>query len=149
MGIFLRMERLRGESSAPGYEGWVECDSLQWGFGRAISTQNDKGERAASDLSVSEITLTQKMDACSPALLTLAQVEHGDYAEIQLTEERDGRQEAYMIYRLKEVMISQYSAVTDGGRARESVSLNYTQIDMEYRSDKSGCPSTEASCTLS
>jgi type VI secretion system secreted protein Hcp len=63
MAIYMQFEGIDGGVTAEGHDGWIEMDSLQWGVGRGISMAvGATGKREASTPSVSEISMTKRMD---------------------------------------------------------------------------------------
>ena len=69
MAIYLHVEGLEGDVTAAGHEGWIECESFQWGVGRGITTPTGSSqERESTAPSVSEVTVVKNMDKCTPKL---------------------------------------------------------------------------------
>jgi type VI secretion system secreted protein Hcp len=129
---------IKGESLAEGHkgtDGWMEVNSVQWGCGRAISTPvGASSKREASSPSISEITLTKLMDSTSPKLAKEALVGKAvDLATIELVETGEGQLETYLTLELTNCMVSGYSYSSGGGRPSESLTLNFTKINMTYQ----------------
>ena len=128
---------IKGESLAEGHkgsDGWIEVGSVQWGCGRAISTPvGGSGKREASSPSVSEITLTKLMDSTSAKLAKEALVGKAVTANIELVETGENKLETYLTINLTNAMISGYSFSSGGGRPSESLTLNFTKIEMIYQ----------------
>lgn len=128
---------IKGESLAEGHkgtDGWIEIGSVQWGCGRAISTPvGGSGKREASAPSVSEITVTKMMDSTSPKLCQEALVGKAVAAEIHLVETGEGQLETFLTVKLTNCMVSGYSFSSGGGRPSESLTLNFTKIEVVYQ----------------
>ena len=132
MAIYLKVEGLNGEVSAAGHEKWIECNSLQWGVGRAITTRVGGGaDREASQPSISEVTVSKLMDKATPNLFYEACIGKGKKVEIHLCKTED-QLANYMTYELTNAMISGYSMSSGGDRPSESLSFNFTKIVMKY-----------------
>jgi type VI secretion system secreted protein Hcp len=132
MAIYLHVEGLEGDVTAAGHEGWIECESFQWGVGRGITTPTGSSqERESTAPSVSEVTILKNMDKCTPKLFEQSCVGTSKLVKIDLVQ--TGEQlETYMAYELTDSLISGYSVNTSGDRPSESVSFNFTKIEMKY-----------------
>jgi len=123
---------IEGDVTATNFENWIEIDSFQWGVGRAVgSAQGSGGNREASNPSVSEVTFTKEQDQASGPLLKEAFNGAGQ-AVVTITFVRTGSPAVeYLSYILTNVMLSSYSAASSGDRPVESISLNFTQIEID------------------
>jgi type VI secretion system secreted protein Hcp len=132
MAIYLHMDGLEGDVTAAGHEGWIECESLQWGVGRSISTPTGSSqERESSAPSISEVSIVKNMDKCTPKLFEQACVGTSKLVKIDLVQ--TGEQlDTYMSYELENSLISGYSVASGGEKPSESVSLNFTKLVMKY-----------------
>jgi type VI secretion system secreted protein Hcp len=137
MAAYLKYGEIKGESLAEGHkgsDGWIEVGSVQWGCGRAISTPvGASAKREASSPSISEITLTKLMDSTSPKLCKEALVGKAVTATIELVETGENKLETYLTVTLTNAMISGYSFSSGGGRPSESLTLNFTKIEIVYQ----------------
>jgi len=132
MAIYLHVEGLEGDVTAAGHEGWIECLSMQWGIGRAISTPTGSSqERESSAPSVSEVSIAKNMDKCTPKLFEQACVGTSKLVKIDLVQTGD-QLDTYMSYELENSLISGYSVSTGGDRPSENVSFNFTKLVMKY-----------------
>jgi len=140
MAIFLEIEDIDGSVTATGHEGWIEVDSLQWGVGRAIASGvGTSADRESSKPSISEISISKKMDASSPLIFTEACVGISQTVTIVLCKTGQEELEVYMEYELTNCMISGYSVSSGGDRPNETISLSFTQLVMTYTpSDSEG-----------
>ena len=134
MAIYLKIDGLNGEVTAAGHEKWIECSAMQWGVGRGISTPTgSSSNRESSTPSISEVTVTKMMDCATADLFKEACVGQSKSAKIHLVQTGADKPEQYMEYDLTEVLISGYSvAAGNDGRPSESVSLNFTKVQMKY-----------------
>lgn len=132
MAIYLHIEGLEGDVTAAGHEGWIECDSLDFGVGRSITTHTGSSqERESTAPSLSDITVVKVMDKCTPKLFEQSCVGTSKLVKIDLVQ--TGEQlETYMAYTLSETLISAYSTSSGGDRPTESVAFNFTKIEMKY-----------------
>ena len=128
---------IKGESEAQGHkgtDGWMEIGSVQFGVGRAISTPvGASSKREASAPSISEITCTKLMDSTSPQLMQEALVGTAQDCEIHLVETDAEQLQTFLTIKLTNTLISGYSMSSGGGRPSESLTLNFTKIDLTYQ----------------
>ena len=135
MSIFMKIDGIDGEATEASHTKWIECNSLQFGFGRGISTpQGNAAHRETSSPSVSELTITKEMDISSYKLFasSLTEVE-GKTVKIDMC--RTGGKSGlitYANYELTNALISGYSVSSGGDRPSESLSLNFTKIKYTY-----------------
>ena len=133
MAIYIDIEGIKGDATHQNHKKWLDVDSLQWGVGRAIMTSSGSAQnREASEPSVSEVTFTKSMDSASALLFQEACAgSAGKKVTIDLvTTGNPG--DLYMQYTLHNALISGYSCSSSGDRPSESVSLNFTKIEMKY-----------------
>jgi type VI secretion system secreted protein Hcp len=126
---------IKGDVTADGYTDWIEVDSFQWGVGRGVgSAQGSSGNREASAPSVSEITVTKQQDQGTPYLLEEAF--NGTGATVTFAYLRTGSPAVlFMKYILQNVMLSGFSTSSGGDRPTESVSLNFTRIEIDVMAE--------------
>jgi type VI secretion system secreted protein Hcp len=148
MKIYLKIEGVIGASKAAGYEGWLECGSVQWGVGRGIASPMPDQPRDVSEPSVSEITVTRAGDAVSARLAELATIGKPTVAELRVMDApAKGEQDVTVaVYRIRNMLISGFSQCCGvdrygGGQVglSESISLNFDGIEVEtFAVDGSG-----------
>ncbi|NNG04041.1 MAG: type VI secretion system tube protein Hcp [Inquilinus sp.] len=133
MAIYLKLEGIDGNATHADHKKWIGVDSLQWGVGRAVSTHTGRAaNREASQPSVSEVTMSKEMDMSSPHLFNEACVGHkGKKAEIHLVS-TGSPGETYLAYTLTDALVTGYSCSSGGDRPTESISLNFTKLEMKY-----------------
>ncbi len=135
MSIFVKIDGIDGDATETKHQKWIEVQSLQFGFGRGISTpQGAAAHRETSSPSVSEVTITKNMDASSSKLFTSSLTEvQGKDVKIDMcrTGGKDGLI-VYSTYTLTNTLISGYSVSSGGDRPSESVSLNFTKMEFKY-----------------
>ena len=137
MAIYLKFGDLKGESLAEGHkgtDGWMEINSCQMGAGRGISTPvGGSSKREASAPSISEIVVTRLLDSVSTRLFSECVGGVGVDATIEFVTTNSDKLETYLTVKLTNTMISGYSFSSGGDRPSESISLNFTKIDITYQ----------------
>jgi type VI secretion system secreted protein Hcp len=133
MTMLLKLGQINGESEKEGYIKWIEINSLQFGTGRGISAASGGGSRQPSDPSVSEVVFTKPMTIDSGELFFQSITgTAGMKAEVHLINTADKKNTPYLKILLHDALISGYSVSSGGDRPTESVSLNFTKIEMQY-----------------
>ena len=133
MPIYMKFEGIEGDVTAEGHKKWIDLNSMQWGVGRGISSPTGQAaEREASAPSISEVTITKMMDKTTPLLFTQSLIGDGKKVEIHLVKTSKDKLETYMEYVLTDTMISGYSVSSGGDAPSESLSLNFTKVEMKY-----------------
>jgi len=140
--ILIKFETsIDGDSSVAEHDKWITCDSLQFGVGRAISASGGGQDRETSNPSFSEISITKSMDKASIELMMQASGGKSlGKCEIHFlqTGGTDVKGQVYLTIELGETLISSYSVSSGGERPNETISLNYTTCEMEYKVFKDG-----------
>jgi type VI secretion system secreted protein Hcp len=134
MPIYLEYDggSITGDVTATGWEKWIELSSFQFGIGRGIaSPTGGSADRESSAPSVSEITVTKDQDSSTGPLVTAALQGEGVTVKIDFVKTSSGQLAKYMEYTLTNTMISGWSTSSGGDRPTESVSLNFTKIQVD------------------
>ncbi|WP_234731690.1 Hcp family type VI secretion system effector [Acidocella facilis] len=140
MAIYIKYTNptVDGDVTTQGFDKQIEVNSFQWGVGRGVgSPTGASGNREASSPSVSEITVTKMLDNASGGLLKEA-LSSGGKAKLVISFTRtDGNGAVvYLEVTLTDTMISGYSLSSGGDRPSESVSFNFTKIEVKFTPQK-------------
>ena len=137
-----------GDVTTQGFETWTELQSFQWGVGRGVgSAMSGAMSREASVPSISEIVVSKRMDAASPALWTDSVAGMFNTAvTITFTTTSAGATEKFLSYELTDCGLSGYSISSGGDMPQENLSLNFAKIIWTLtpvKADGSGTPITQ------
>lgn len=134
MAIFMEYEGVKGDATAESHVDWITLNSCQFGVGRGISTPVGSAEnREASSVSVSEITVSKVMDIASgPLWQELVKNTNGKDVTIDFTSTAAGGDNTFMFVKLTNTLVSGMSFSSGGDRPSESVSLNFTKVEIKY-----------------
>lgn len=148
MAIFMLFGSVAGDVTTKGFETWTELQSFQWGVGRGVgSAMSGAMSREASVPSISEIVVSKRMDAASPALWTDSVAGMFNTAvTITFTTTSAGATEKFLSYELTDCGLSGYSISSGGEMPQESLSLNFAKISWTLtpvKADGSGTPITQ------
>jgi type VI secretion system secreted protein Hcp len=134
MDMFLKMDKVKGESAADGHTDEIDLLSYSWGMSQAGSMHAATGG-GVSKVNVNDIVFTHHVDAASPTLAqSCCKGTHHDSAVLTL-QKAGGDKLAYMIVTLNDVMVTQVShgSSTGDDRMSESFSLNFSKFKVSYQ----------------
>jgi type VI secretion system secreted protein Hcp len=134
MPIYMNYDSLaiKGDVTATGWENWIELNSFQFGLGRGIaSPTGGSADRESSAPSLSEITISKAQDSATGPLVTAALQGEGVTVIIDFVKTSSGQLTKYMEYKLTNTLISGWSTSSGGDRPSESISLNFTKIEID------------------
>jgi type VI secretion system secreted protein Hcp len=132
--IYMKFPGIDGEATASGHEKEIEIGSINLGIARAVTAPTGgSSTREASAPTISEISITKMMDISSTLFMMSATAGKGqDNVVISLTATDKGELFTYCKITLSNVLVSSYSVSSGGDRPSESLSLNFTKIQVDY-----------------
>ncbi|MBV9015897.1 MAG: type VI secretion system tube protein Hcp [Alphaproteobacteria bacterium] len=140
MALYMKYGSLDGACTTKGFEKWIELNSFQWGVGRAIGTgARGSLSREHSEPTISEITVTKLTDKSSPKLFEEALYGKLDTkVEIKFTTTVKNSVETFLAYELTNTGPSHYSLGSGGDMPTETLSLNFTKVQMKFTPMEAG-----------
>ena len=125
---FLQIDGIHGPSTQ--IPSAIELTSFQWGAGRGVSAPTGAAsDREGSAPSVSEIVITKTTDSTSPLLMrACANGQH--FPTVVLYVRKSGGQ-AFVQYRLTDVLVSSDRPGGGADRPTESLTLHFATIQIE------------------
>jgi type VI secretion system secreted protein Hcp len=138
---FLDLDGVTGESQDDKYKNKIHVSSFSFGVSNAGTGGINTGS-GAGKCNVQDLHLTKIMDSSSPNLF-IGCCTGKHFPTATLIVRRAGETpQVYLTYKLTEVYISSHtvSGAEGGGIAQESVSLNFSKVEMTYfqQADKGG-----------
>ncbi len=145
MPIYMKFDGIDGNVTAKGHEKWIEVNSVQWGVGRGIGSPVGRdSNREASAPSISEVTTTKSTDETSPLFFQEACVGEGKKVQFHFVRTSASQLETYLEITLSNTLVSGYSTSSGGDLPTESLSFNFTKIEIKYtpfdKTHKAGKP---------
>jgi len=137
--IFLHVQtkragKVKGEARAAGHADDITVSGWRWG----LSVSSSVGmTRETSLRSYQALTVYKSIDSATTALMS-ALATNDEVKEAKLTMRRaGGEQEDFFLVTLKDARIAsvEHEADTDGD-TRETVSISFTQVEVEYRGQR-------------
>ena len=125
---------IKGQSNVDAHAGWINVDSMAWGVGRSIATQQSgSAKREVSSPSVSEVTFSRQSDLASPELFFQAcgGVSLGK-CEIHVLQVVENKPQVVVKIELEDAMISSYSVSSGGDQPSDSFAVNFTKVSFQY-----------------
>lgn len=126
-----RAGKLKGEARGTGHDDDIVVHGWRWGLSVSAAVG---GTRATSQRSYTALTVDKHVDSATTALMS-ALATNDEVKEAKLTMRRaGGDQEDFFLITLRDARIAslQHEAGADG-ETRETVSLSFTQVEVEYR----------------
>jgi type VI secretion system secreted protein Hcp len=158
MSVYMKIQGIDGSVTAKGLEKYIELESCNFGIRRQMNTKpGSVTNREGTKPSVSEITITKRIDNTSPQLFKEAAVGAAiPSVEIKFVNTGADLSEYHNIT-LSDVMISAYDfshspiAESEGGvlpeepKPLEKIAFNFRKIETRYtpydKNNKAGSPS--------
>lgn len=141
--IFLKLDGIPGSATEKGYAAQINVDSFQFGGGVAVSGGTGKmGDRTAGKVSLADITITKGLDEATHLLIKhLTQGKVIPKALFTFVAATNAEAEKYLEVTLENVIVSSFSQSSGGEKPTESVSLNYSKIEISHQlRDEKGAP---------
>ena len=129
---FLKLDGVEGESTDAGHKGEINIDSWSFGATHGTSAGGSASGQAAGRSCFSDLNVTKRFDKASPVLfLKLATGAHIPKGVITVRK-AGGTQQEYLVLTMSDVIISSIQHGSGGDSPTESVSFNYSALNIEY-----------------
>jgi type VI secretion system secreted protein Hcp len=144
--MFLELDGIKGESKDEKHKGEIEILSFSWGASNPGSSTAGGGG-GAGKVSISDLSVTKPIDlASTPLFLDAATGKHIKDATLTLRKKTsgDGEPLEYLKIKLQDILVSSVQQAGNGNtdRPMESVSLNFSKIEIAYQPEDGGPPVT-------
>ncbi len=138
---YLKLDGIKGEATAKGFEGAIEIHSFSWGASNPVTSSGGHGH-GAGKVSISSFNVMKKTDNASATLFAnCCAGKHIPKATVHLRK-AGGEQSEYLTYTFGDVMVEsvQWSGSSGGDDTpAESLSLAFSKVEIKYLSqDKTG-----------
>jgi len=142
----LKVEGIEGESQHAKHSS--EIDILSWQWGAANPVRIVGAGMSAGKVSMSDLTITKRVDKSSPKLLGFNVTgKHAKYAVLTASKSTGGKTpDDFLTIKLEEVYVSSYQIGGSHGEDTgiENLSLAYGKIAYDYKEQKSDGTLTSA-----
>ncbi|MFS0738587.1 type VI secretion system tube protein Hcp [Sphingomonas sp. 1P06PA] len=132
--MFLKLEGIKGESTDKAHKEWIDILSFSFGVSQS-GTASMGGGAGAGKASFQDLSITKRADASTPMLmLNCAAGTHIKQADL-VVRKAGGNQEEYYKVKMTNLLVSSFqNGGSDGDSVPiETLSMNYSKIEFEYR----------------
>ena len=142
---FLNLSGIKGEAQDAVYKGWIDIYSWSFGATQGGSGGHVGGGSGAGKVNMHDITVTKRTDTSSADLfLKCANGKHYDEATI-VSRKAGEKPLEFLKIKLTQVLVTSYQLGGSHGddTPTESITLNFTKVNMDYqvqKPDGSGSP---------
>lgn len=141
--FYLKIEGIDGESKKTGHENQIEILSWSFGCSNAGTAGIGSGQSGAARVAMQDFNFMKYTDKSSPKLIQ-SMFEGKMVPSATLVGRRaglkDGKAAKYMVWEMKNVVVSSHSLSGSGGGdlPAESFSLRFEEVSLKYKSIKAG-----------
>ena len=133
-------DEIKGESLLKGEEGKIILDSFSHDCSMPLSHDTSNTKRPIGKAIFGELMVSKRFDSSSPKLAYMAATGK-EFAKVCLRifhadsvgDDSTADFKLYLTYTLHNAMISNISVSGGGGQAGESMALNFTKMEWEYK----------------
>jgi len=127
--------KIKGTATVDKHDGWIVCQSINFGVGRAVKASSGKKARDASAPSFSEITFTRQSDVASPDLFMQAIAGKSlGKADVHFVSNADNSVQVSLKIELHDAMITSYTLNGSSDSPTETIAVNFAKISKQFDS---------------
>ena len=136
MAAFMKLGDIKGEATDTEHKDWIIIESMSSPIFRSIPEGAKDAQRSRGDTTLGDVVVVRELDKSSTKLQeACANGTFFDEVEIHFTTQVKNKQEPYLTYKLKDVIVTSYSF--HGNAAgdplpTEEVTLGYTEVEWTY-----------------
>ena len=136
MAAFMKLGDIKGEATDNEHKDWIIIESMSSPIFRSIPEGAKDAQRSRGDTTLGDVVVVRELDKSSTKLQeACANGTFYDEVEIHFTTQVKNKQEPYLTYKLKDVIVTSYSF--HGNAAgdplpTEEVTLGYTEVEWTY-----------------
>lgn len=133
MAIYMKIDGIPGTATEAHHEGWCVMEECNFTVQREVNTdQGNVVDRSNKAPHFDDLELKKYSDKASPLLMKWMITGQTHDVVIHFCKESG---EEYMVYDLKKVLLSEYTIEgAEDDRPKDSLKIDYAQIDFIYRS---------------
>ena len=136
MPAFLKLGDIKGEATDQDHKDWIQVESMSAPIHRSIPEGAKDQQRARGDTTLGDVVIVRPLDKSSTKLQeACASGKFYADAEIHLCTTVKGKQQPYLKYLLKNVIISSYSFhgnASGSPTPSEELTLAFTGVEWNY-----------------
>jgi len=136
MPAYMKLGDIKGEATDSDHKDWIIIESMSSPIFRSVPPGAKDQQRTKGETSLGDIVVSRQLDKSSTKLQeTCANGTFAKEVEIHFCTTVKNKQEPYLTYKLKNVIISSYSfhGVASGDPLpSEQITLGYTEVEWTY-----------------
>ena len=136
MPAFLKLGDIKGASTDSGHQDWIRIDSMSAPVMRSIPQGAKDQQRARGETTIGDIVIVKQVDKATTKLVeATANGKFIPEAQIDFCTTINGKQEPYLTYKLKNVIVTSYSFHGQGTGdtlPTDEITLGYTDVEWNY-----------------
>lgn len=128
---FIWFDEIRGASSDPRHNGWIEVESHQLVQFRNTTIGSATGGAGAGKIKFNEFTIKKTSDRATPKLLEAA-AKGKVFREVVIEMHKaGGGSQEYLVIKLENVQITSYQVGASGAGGPETMKLSFTNMTLK------------------
>ncbi|MCP4169487.1 MAG: type VI secretion system tube protein Hcp [Fuerstiella sp.] len=136
MPAFVKLGDIKGEATDDGHKDWILIESMSSPLFRSIPEGAKDSQRTKGDTTLGDIVVVRQLDKSSTKLQeACANGSFFSEVEIHFCTTMKNKQEPYLTYKLKDVIVTSYSFHGNSSGdplPSEEVTLGYTEVEWTY-----------------
>jgi type VI secretion system secreted protein Hcp len=130
--VFLEIDGIPGESADDKHKDKIDVLSYSWGVSQT-GTASYGGGMGAGKANFGDFNFMMRMNKATPKLMNACSTGEHIPKAVLSCRKAGGTQEDYMIYKFYDLLISSYQTSASSEEPTESISFNYSKMEMEYK----------------
>ena len=136
MPAFMKLGDIKGEATDQDHKDWILLESMSAPLFRSIPEGAKDQQRTKGDTTLGDVVVVRQLDKSSTKLQEACA--NGTFykdVEVHFCSTVKGKQEAYLTYKMKNVIVTSYSFHGNSSGSplpSEQVTLGYTEVEWTY-----------------
>lgn len=136
MPAYMKLGDIKGEATDTDHKDWIIIESMSSPIFRSVPQGAKDQQRTKGETTLGDIVVSRQLDKSSTKLQeTCANGTFAKEVEIHFCTTVKNKQEPYLIYKLKDVIITSYSAHANASGSplpSEEITLGYSAVEWTY-----------------
>jgi type VI secretion system secreted protein Hcp len=136
MPAYMKLGDIKGEATDTDHKEWIIIESMSSPIFRSVPEGAKDQQRTKGETTLGDIVVSRQLDKSSTKLQeTCANGTFAKEVEIHFCTTVKNKQEPYLIYKLKNVIVSSYAIHANASGSplpSEQITLGYTEVEWTY-----------------
>lgn len=136
MPAYLKIGDIQGESTDRDHMDWIMIESMSSAIHRSLPSGAKDQQRSRGETTLADVEVMRKLDKSSVKLQeACAAGKYFPEVEIHFCTTVGGKQETFLIYKLKDVIVTSYSLQANAAsepEPTELVTFNFAEVEWTY-----------------